>query len=234
MKKPHTPSASRDDDQRAPVERARLLVHEFANLVDGSIRSMEVARRRIGEGVRDTEALRHLGSVERALRHMSSLVQDASPLPKRNAESPASAELDALLDDAIAMVRSAVEAEGHTIDSADVGAWDVPTTLFPVFVNALRNAVEAMETPGTISVRAAIEGDSLSLEFLDTGSPTELADPFCDGETTKSNGSGVGLALCRDIVQGLGGTIELGARIDGVRGSRLRIALPIGSQGNGA
>lgn len=230
MKKP-APNASGDGEQRAPADRARLLVHEFANLVDGSIRSMEVARRRIGEGVRDTEALRHLGSVERALRHMSSLVQDASPIAKRLPEPTAHAELDALLDDAIAMVRPALDAEGHTIDSTDVGAWDVPTTLFPVFVNALRNAVEAMDRPGAITVSASVRDATLTIEFIDTGKPTALVDPFCDGETTKSNGSGVGLALCKDIVRELGGSIELGSRTDDRQGSRLLIAIPIETAG---
>jgi sensor histidine kinase regulating citrate/malate metabolism len=46
------------------------------------------------------------------------------------------------------------------------------------------------------------------------------------GVSGKNGGSGIGLALCREVVEGLGGTIELLTRTDGKRGAVLRVRYP--------
>jgi two-component system sensor kinase FixL len=82
-----------------------------------------------------------------------------------------------------------------------------------VVINLLRNAVDAMRgvRNGELTVRAANQGDGFTLVTVsDTGSGMSdevmgrLFEPFM---TTKKEGMGVGLSICRTIVEAHGGSI---------------------------
>lgn len=107
----------------------------------------------------------------------------------------------------------------------------LPSQLNQVFMNLLVNAAHAMgEQRGTITIRTGVEGDSVWLEFADTGSGIpeairqKIFDPFF---TTKpiGKGTGLGLSLSYGIIQKHQGCIELESEV-GV-GSTFRISLPI-------
>ena len=78
-----------------------------------------------------------------------------------------------------------------------------------VFSNLFENAIEAIRSGGTISVRSKAEGDSLVVEVHDTGpgiSPAlrgRLFQPFVTAG--KKNGLGLGLALSRQTLLDHGG-----------------------------
>jgi two-component system, LuxR family, sensor kinase FixL len=102
-----------------------------------------------------------------------------------------------------------------------------------VLVNLLRNAVEATETQqgdgGKVSVRTEREGDLVRVAVSDEGPgvPRELCerlfDPFV---TTKAGGLGMGLAICRSIVEAHGGRIWAECVVP--RGARFCFTLPVG------
>jgi two-component system sensor kinase FixL len=80
-------------------------------------------------------------------------------------------------------------------------------------VNLIRNAVEAMESERReLTVSAAPDGDGgVAIRVADTGPglPPEVAErlfqPFV---TTKPQGMGIGLSICRSIVQAHGGELR--------------------------
>lgn len=82
-----------------------------------------------------------------------------------------------------------------------------------VLVNLIRNALEAMEHSPSRQIRiaAAMAGDSIEVSVADTGPgiapeiAERLFEPFT---TTKADGMGVGLSLCRGIVERHGGHIQ--------------------------
>jgi len=82
-----------------------------------------------------------------------------------------------------------------------------PGQLVQLFVNLLRNAVEAMPEGGTVTIEAdrpkgRVGADSVIVRVLDEGvgiDPSvrpKIFDPFF---TTKPSGTGLGLAICREI-----------------------------------
>ncbi len=86
-----------------------------------------------------------------------------------------------------------------------------------VFVNVIKNAIEAMAESNIkhLTISASKEDNHIKLRFIDTGSgianPDNLFVPFY---STKPKGSGIGLALCRQIMFNHDGTINLYNRQD--------------------
>lgn len=99
-----------------------------------------------------------------------------------------------------------------------------------VIVNLLHNAIEAMAGHGTndrkVTIRAGLEGQQLQVCVADTG-PGIVPDInlFAQFETTKPSGMGLGLSICRSIIEAHGGRIWHSADSDG--GARFSFTLPI-------
>ncbi|HSQ67546.1 MAG TPA: HAMP domain-containing sensor histidine kinase, partial [Polyangiaceae bacterium] len=117
------------------------------------------------------------------------------------------------------------------VDVADVEVQIAKDRLEQVLLNLALNACDAMAGAKTkkLSLRAAREGSSVRIEIEDTG-PGVAAEVrerlFLPFVTTKEVGlgTGLGLAVCRGIVEGAGGRIELDSSY--TRGARFVVVLP--------
>ena len=87
-----------------------------------------------------------------------------------------------------------------------------------VFINLIKNGLEAVQAGagtdrGQLRISLWSEADVVKTSVYNSGpgiAPTILASLFKPHFTTKgSHGTGIGLYLCRQIVRGLGGTIEI-------------------------
>jgi signal transduction histidine kinase len=107
-----------------------------------------------------------------------------------------------------------------------------------VIINLAVNAIQAMAVTGSalriLTVRTALttEGEVL-LEVIDTG--PGIADDvrgtlFESFFTTKASGMGIGLTICRSIIEAHGGYISVENRTDR-SGARFSICLPSPSSG---
>jgi signal transduction histidine kinase len=100
-----------------------------------------------------------------------------------------------------------------------------------VLVNLLMNGIDAMEPVAPaerrLSVRTSADRDGVHLEVVDAGPGLDpeirsrLFEPFF---TTKPSGLGMGLAICRSIVQAHGGHIRVAPRPG--PGTTIQIRLP--------
>jgi PAS domain S-box-containing protein len=102
-----------------------------------------------------------------------------------------------------------------------------PHQLRQVLVSLVDNAVQAMKGQGELLVRASRENDHDSIVVEDTGGgiAPEVRDTLFEPlVTTKPRGIGLGLTICRQIVELHGGTIEASDREGG--GGAFHIRLP--------
>jgi signal transduction histidine kinase len=109
------------------------------------------------------------------------------------------------------------------------------TQLQEVLLNLLHNAIEAMAAIKTdrraIKVQTALAaGKTIFIEIEDSGpgiDPERLESIFDAFVTTKSEGMGLGLAICSAIVEHHGG--QLLASSDGKNGALFKVMLPVAS-----
>lgn len=106
-----------------------------------------------------------------------------------------------------------------------------------VFLNIYLNAVDAFQKPGQIITRTRMlaEENKVQIDIEDNGpgiSETALDNIFTPFFTTKNKGTGLGLPICRRLIDQHRGTIVAHSRIG--EGTRFVITLPIKQPQNGA
>jgi putative PEP-CTERM system histidine kinase len=103
-----------------------------------------------------------------------------------------------------------------------------PDALLKVVQNLLTNALQAIDGPGTVTVKTYKEGEAAVISVADTG--RGMSEEFICGSlfapfrTTKKGGWGIGLYQVKSIVEAHGGTVDVSSR-EGT-GTTFRVVLP--------
>jgi signal transduction histidine kinase len=139
------------------------------------------------------------------------------------------------LESTIALLGHEMEGIEVQCDYGEIPEIDCsPQQLNQVFMNLLLNAIDAIRqsdsAKGSIHIATRQEGEFVCVEIEDTGCgipPENLDKIFDPGFTTKGTqvGTGLGLPICYQIVQGHQGRIEVASRPD--QGTRFKILLPV-------
>ncbi|MDR4886700.1 ATP-binding protein [Fredinandcohnia sp. QZ13] len=99
--------------------------------------------------------------------------------------------------------------------------------LIQVFVNVIKNSIDAMPTGGKIRIRTWVNNDKVKIEVIDTGVgiPKErlekIGEPFF---TLKEKGMGLGLTMSNKIIQDHKGTFNIRSKVG--LGTKVIITLP--------
>ncbi|MFD2443310.1 ATP-binding protein [Bacillus sp. CGMCC 1.16607] len=97
-----------------------------------------------------------------------------------------------------------------------------------VILNITRNAFESMDKEGCLSIDITHNGTQCQLVFTDTGigiSKEGLKKIFLPFFTTKDTGTGLGLVVCKRIIQSFDGSIEMESE-EG-KGTKVTIQIPL-------
>jgi two-component system sensor histidine kinase AtoS len=233
----------RSDRLAALGTMAAALAHEVKNPLTSLRTFTRLAPRKLGDP-RFLETFERVvpRELERINGIVEQLLQLARPMPLRFEPVP----LTGLLENVLELFLNQIEAKQIVVERRF--AHDVPPVeadrehVYQALVNVVANALESMEPRGRLTLRIAWSGHGdavprvrrrslgrgVRIEIEDTGAgiAADAADrvfnPFF---TTKSHGTGLGLALAHKIIEDHGGTITF--RDAPRRGTIFSICLPL-------
>jgi PAS domain S-box-containing protein len=230
--------------ERAEVENQAksrflaLMSHELRTPLNAVLGFSQLLERQ-DFGPLNERQVRYVFNIRSAGQHLLSLVNDLLDLSKVAAgrmEFVAEVvDVQSVFDDSLTSIRLAAEAKGLTLEqSVEPGltAYADDVRLRQVVVNLLSNAVKFTQTGG-ISVKAAAVGDQTCIEVTDSGIgiPTDkqsrLFVEFSQVDSSLARtqqGSGLGLALSKGLITGMGGSIKVDSE-EG-KGSKFSVLIP--------
>lgn len=211
---------------------AAVFAHEIGNPLNGISACLQLMQRRLAKSNSDGDAQNKalLRDVLAEVERLSALLNDFRALAR-----PQQMELRPMSMAQIAQELLATEG-AHYAERGIVVHQEIPDDLPPVIadgrrlkqalLNLCKNAVEAMPHGGELKLHARCDGEVVCLDVIDTGTGIpENVDIFELFKTTKDDGTGLGLALVRQIVAAHEGTIFYTSQPG--RGTTFTISLPV-------
>lgn len=207
----------------------RVLSHEVNNSLAPVSSLVHSARKIAGSMDANPQLVRVFDTIEERTRHLATFLDGYANLARLPDPRPRRVTWEAFLGH-LAELHPGVRLP----PAPERPGYFDPVQIEQVLINLLKNAVEAGSAPERIEVSVRVDSDGTSeLKVRDHGhgfSDEALRSALLPLYTTKERGSGMGLALCREIVEAHGGSIGLGNADEG--GSWVSVRLPgMGDEG---
>ncbi|MEP7102543.1 MAG: ATP-binding protein, partial [Burkholderiales bacterium] len=181
--------------------------------------------------------------------HLLSLINDVLDVSKIEgghvAVEDRKVNLPAAIEEILRINQSAAEAADvrfvHTYrEAGSVAVWADPRRLRQVLINLLSNGIKYNRPGGTVEVRISGDADEAIIDVIDSGMGMSgeqlehLYEPFnrLGREQRNIEGSGLGLALVRQLVQLMQGTIEVSSTVG--EGTIVRLTLRTNAEDDSA
>ncbi|MGQ9652007.1 MAG: sensor histidine kinase [Phycisphaerae bacterium] len=211
---------------------AARVAHELNNPLDGILRYINLALR-AGEIGRPEKITEYLTQARGGLLRMTEIVRELVEFSRSTATAFDDAGINTIVDEAVKVMSDKAVAAGVSIICTL--SEDVPairgTNLFQVFCNLIKNAIDAMPNGGTLTIATQVVDGEVIIRFEDNGIglPEEMDRIFEPFFTTKppGKGTGLGLPICKDIVEKYNGKIIPQRRPRG--GTAFTVRLPLES-----
>lgn len=180
-----------------------------------------------------------LDEIANCVRRGADIIRQLRELTERRKTRRDHFRLKDAVTESVALVRAAGCAGTSIVDSssAQIEIDADRTQIQQILINLVRNGCEAAaETPGGgVTVSAAVEADRVVVRVQDTGSgvsPEASKTLFKWADSTKPHGTGIGLSICRTLVEAHGGDLWL--EDSGHAGSCFAFSLPVPNAGRWA
>jgi signal transduction histidine kinase len=217
-------------DQLASLGRlAAGLAHEIKNPLAGIQGALEILQQDTQNESSRSLYGEMLSELKRVNETLHLMLSSARPSPVQLAET----DVRNMLEEIRTLLEPSLRQQGTTLN-LELASGPVPARIDrdkirQVLVNLISNAADAMESGGTITIRAAPLAEEggivLSVQDDGPGIPQEqqqrIFEPFF---STKFTGTGLGLAIAQSLVEQHGGTVEVESK-SGV-GSTFLVLLP--------
>ena len=210
-------------------ETAAMVGHDLRN----PLQSIAGALHLLKDGkLSEDERAEMLRVIEASLEYSDVIIRDLSEYAaeiqlKLSDETPR-----ALISEALSTLKVP---DNITVQNS---SWDHPTlrvdrdSLRRVFINLIQNAIDAMPQGGLLSITSTETDGKAEIVLSDSGtgmSEEVLQNLWKPLKTTKAKGLGLGLAICKRIVDAHGGSMSVESKVG--EGTRTTVCLPIREEG---
>ncbi|MGA2626732.1 MAG: PAS domain S-box protein [Candidatus Bathyarchaeia archaeon] len=208
-------------------ETVAMVGHDLRNPLQGISGAAYLLRQKFGSTA-DPETLEMLRLIEMGVGRADNIVKELLDYSREIRLELTETNAKTITEAALLQVRIP---ENVTVRDL---TYDKPRLLIDaakierVFVNLVGNAIDAMSKGGELTITCAEAGEILEVQFSDSGEGIRddvMRNLWKPLNTTKSKGMGLGLAICKRIVEAHGGSIEVKSILG--KGSTFTIRLPI-------
>ena len=189
---------------------AAMVGHDLRNPLAGIKNAVYVLRKKqgnfIGESGNDM-----LNTIDKAVEHADSIISDLLDYSRELHLQIEENSTKSLIDYAILSLKVPSNIK-ITERCEDVQVRCDGNKLQRVFLNIIKNSLDAMPNGGQLEISSFQEAERISFIFADTGigmSEDVIAKIFTPLFTTKAQGMGLGLAICKRFVEAHGGNITV-------------------------
>jgi PAS domain S-box-containing protein len=178
------------------------------------------------------KASRKLAMIAEEVSYLEAMLVEMQDFVRRPSTQQFPGQITDTLGEALELFRDTFEEHHITVRRVEETplpqlAFD-PRQVRQVFLNLLKNALEAMPQGGEISITVRVRQGNAEISIADTGqgmTPEVAENIFQPYFTTKEKGTGLGLAICQSIIQEHGGSISVDSSLG--RGTTFTIQLPL-------
>jgi signal transduction histidine kinase len=206
------------------------VAHEVKNPINAIVIHLEILRERMLQ--MDPETKRHMDIIssefQRLDRVVKTLVDFSRPMELRLEDT----DLRTIGDEVVALASPEAAQLGVTVvqerSSTAMPARVDEDLVKQALLNVVLNGIQAMQNGGTLTVRSFTTGENGTIEVRDQGAgiPLEVRDKIFNLYfTTKTKGSGIGLAMTYRVLQLHNGALEFESEVG--RGTTFRLVLPL-------
>ena len=211
-------------------ELAGMVGHDLRNPLTG-IKNSAYFLKKKGTEISPTQAHEMLETINKCVDYSNKIVNDLLDYSREvhletKEESPKK-----LLNESLSLMELPEKIETQNLLKDNPTVKVDSDKIKRVFINLIKNASDAMPNGGKIIIDSKQVEGSLELSFSDTGSGISeeiLPNLFSPLFTTKAQGMGFGLAICKRIVEAHGGTIAVKTMKE--KGTTFTLTLPIESK----
>lgn len=177
----------------------------------------------------DPKIQKHIGIIEKEIVASNKIISDLLGFSRTRPPMAQPLDLNRIIEDSLSAV-SILETVKVEIDLF----LELPPTLInpdeirQVFINLINNAWQAMPEGGTLKIRSYIEEEMAQVEVTDTGcgiSPENMKKLFTPFFSTKTKGTGLGLAAVQRILERHKGKVKVRSRVG--QGTTFIVSLPL-------
>ena len=172
----------------------------------------------------------YLGIIDQQIGRSNRIITDLMTFARVGSPTLSETHLDKVLEEAMeTMVKNDNITLSQHVDSDLYSVMADGEQLQRVFLNLANNAQEAMPDGGQLTITAECSNKHVEIAFSDTGegiSDENIGKIFDPLFTTKTKGTGLGLAVCQEIIMRHGGSISARRNEGPSGGSIFKVELP--------
>lgn len=218
-------------ERMAAVGRlAAKVAHELNNPLDGIMRYVALAQRRLRDNAYDVLP-RYMEDIQFGLKRMAEIVRELLEFGQNASAASPLSDLIYITDQSVRTMQGLADRVGVEIlvSHRHTLAVRAGSNMYQVLCNIIKNAIDAMPQGGVLTIINDREGEWAVVRIQDTGRGIRAEDmpyifePFFSTKPL-GQGTGLGLAVCKEIMEKMGGSITATNRPSG--GCEFSLRLP--------
>ncbi len=206
-------------------ELAGMVGHDLRNPLAGIKNAVYFLRKKQADFIGDN-GIQMLNTIDQAIEHSNSIINDLLDYSRDMRLDTEECSTKSLINYVILSLKVPSNIKLQELTSDYTIKMD-ENKINRVFVNLVKNAFDAMPNGGKLEITSRQNGGYVDFAFADTGtgmSEDVMAKIFTPLFTTKAQGMGLGLAICKRMIEAHNGKISVQSKVN--QGTTFTVSLP--------